>query len=130
VEAGLGLDAAMARVAKVGDGPLASELLRTLQDMRSGMSRAEALRALAERADVPELRQFVSAVIQADSHGVPIARVLRIQSRELRTKRRQLAEEKAMKLPVKVLFPTVAFIFPALFVVLLGPAVMQIGRTL
>ena len=126
VEAGLGFDAAMARSAKSNEGPLAEELLRTLQHVQAGLSRAEALRGLANRNKVIELRQFVAAILQAEQFGIPMAQVLRVQAQEQRRKRRQRAEEKAMKLPVKVLFPLVLCILPALFVVLIGPAAIQI----
>jgi tight adherence protein C len=127
VEAGLGFDAAMARSAKSNDGPLAVELTRTLQHVQAGLSRAEALRGLAQRNKVPELRQFVGAILQAEQFGIPMAQVLRVQAAEQRRKRRQRAEEKAMKLPVKVLFPLVLCILPALFVVLIGPAAIRIA---
>lgn len=126
VSAGLGLEAAMARVARTGTGPLADELTRTLQDTRAGMSRAAALRALIDRTEVPELRTVVMALLQAEGYGVPISQVLRVQSAELRMKRRQRAEERAMKLPVKVLFPLVTCILPTIFIVLLGPAGIRI----
>ncbi|MPZ59683.1 MAG: hypothetical protein GEU93_00015 [Propionibacteriales bacterium] len=126
VEAGLGFDAALAQVARKTDGPLARELSRVLQEMQLGTARLEALRALGERSTVPELQAFVSAILQSDGLGVPIADVLREQSREMRTKRRQLAEEKAQKIPVKILFPMLLFIFPALFVVVIGPGAIQI----
>ena len=106
---------------------LADELRRVLQDTQPGMSRREALRGLADRVDVPELRSFTTAVSQAEQYGVPIAEVLRVQAKEQRTKRSQRAEEQAMKLPVKLLFPTVVFIFPVMFIVLLGPAAIQIS---
>lgn len=128
VEAGLGFDSAMARSAKSNQGPLADELVRTLQHVQAGLSRAEALRGLANRNKVPELRQFVSAILQAEQFGIPMAQVLRVQAAEQRRKRRQRAEEKAMKLPVKVLFPLVLCILPALFVVLVGPAGMRIAN--
>jgi len=92
------------------------------------MGRRDALRQLADRVDVAELRSFVSAITQAEQYGVPIAQVLRVQAGELRLRRSQRAEEQAMKLPVKLLFPTVFFIFPVLFIVLLGPAALQIAR--
>jgi tight adherence protein C len=130
VEAGLGFDTALAHVARATAGPLADELHRTLQEMQLGRERPEALRDLAGRCDVPELRAFVLAVVQADVFGVPVAGVLRIQAREQRTRRRQLAEERAMKVPIKVLFPVLFCIFPALFVVILGPAVMRISTIL
>lgn len=130
VEAGLGLEAAIARAAKSGDGPLAEELLRTLQDVQAGMPRSAALRALIERTTVADLRRFVQAVVQAEAYGVPVGQVLRVQAGELRVKRRQRAEEKAMKMPVKVLFPLVLCIMPAMFIVLLGPAGLRIMDTL
>ena len=126
VEAGLGLDAAMARTAKSNDGPLAEEFRRTLQHVQAGLSRGEALRGLANRNKVVELRQFVASILQAEQFGIPMAQVLRVQAGEQRRKRRQRAEEKAMKLPVKVLFPLVLCILPALFVVLIGPAALSI----
>jgi tight adherence protein C len=128
VEAGLGLEAAMARSGRSGNGPLAEELVRTLQDMQAGRSRAEALRALSDRTQVPDLNRVVLAMVQAENFGIPISRVLHVQAADLRVKRRQRAEEKAMKLPVKVLFPTVFCIFPTLFIVLLGPAGIRIAH--
>ncbi len=122
VEAGLGFDAALSQVSRNTDGPLAGEYFRVLQEMQIGKSRAEAFRALADRTTVPELRQFVSSLVQADQFGIPIARVLREQSQELRVKRRQVAEEKAQKVPVKIMVPLVLFIFPVLFIIILGPA--------
>ncbi|HEX8134695.1 MAG TPA: type II secretion system F family protein [Actinomycetes bacterium] len=127
VEAGLGFDAALAQVAKSTTGPLADELYRTLQEVQLGRSRNEAMRNLAARCDVPELSAFVLAMVQADVFGVSVAGVLRIQAGEMRVKRRQLAEERAMKVPIKVLFPVLFCIFPALFVVILGPAIMRIA---
>lgn len=127
VEAGLAFDAAIDRSARASTGPLAEELRRTMQDIQAGMARRDALRALGERVDVVELRSFTTAVAQAEQYGVPVARVLRSQAREQRLKRGQRAEEQAMKLPVKLLFPTVIFIFPVLFIVLLGPAALQIS---
>lgn len=126
VEAGLGFDSAMARAGKNGTGPLAEELIRTLQDIQVGRSRRQAYESLAERTDVADLRRFVRAIIQADAYGIAIADVLRTQAAEMRMKRRQRAEEKAMQLPVKVIFPLMLFILPVLFIVLLGPAVMDI----
>jgi tight adherence protein C len=126
VEAGLGFEAAMARAGKNGTGPLAEELVRTLQDMRLGLSRREAYDLLATRTDVQDLRRFVRAVIQADSYGIAIADVLRTQADEMRKKRRQRAEEKAMQIPVKVIFPLMLCILPVLFIVLLGPAVLGV----
>jgi tight adherence protein C len=128
VEAGLGFDAALAHVSKNTDGPLADEFYRTLQEVQLGRSRNEAMRNLAARSNVPELRAFVLAMVQADVFGVSVANVLRIQAKDMRVKRRQLAEERAMKVPIKVLFPVLFCIFPALFVVILGPAIMRIAE--
>ena len=124
VEAGLGFEAAMARAGQNGKGPLAAEIVRTLQDMRVGMSRREAYQALAERSSVPELRAFIRAVVQADTYGISISTVLRTQAKEMRLKRRQRAEEKAMQIPVKVLFPLMLFILPVLFIAVLGPTII------
>jgi tight adherence protein C len=125
VEAGLGFEGAMARAGENGKGPLAEELIRTLQDMQVGRSRRESYAALAARTNVPELRSFVQAVVQADTYGIAISRVLRVQAKVMRVKRRQRAEEKAMKLPVTILFPLLFFIFPVLFIAILGPAVIN-----
>jgi tight adherence protein C len=130
VQAGLGLDAALARVARRTRGPLGEELMRVGQDVRAGMSRSAALTAMADRVQVPELRHVVLSLAQAERLGVPVAKTLTIQSQELRVKRRQYAEEQAMKLPVKILFPTVLCILPALFIVVLGPAALNIIDTL
>lgn len=126
VEAGLGFDAALDRVAREIRGPLGGELYRVVQEMRLGRARADALRDLGERSSVDELGSFVMAMIQADIFGISVASVLHIQADELRIKRRQRAEEEAMKLPVKILFPLIFGIFPALFVILLGPAALSI----
>jgi len=126
VEAGLGFESAMARAGTHGGGPLAQELTRTLQDIQVGRPRQEAYEALAARSSVQDLKGFVRAVVQADKYGIGIAKVLRAQAKDARVKRRQRAEEKAMKLPVKVLFPLIFFIFPVLFIVLLGPAAIKI----
>jgi tight adherence protein C len=126
VEAGLGFESAMARAGKNGKGPLAEELVRTLQDIAVGQPRREAYLALADRTGVQDLRRFIRAVVQADQYGVSIADVLRTQAQEMRLKRRQRAEEKAMQIPVKVIFPLILCILPTLFIVLLGPAVMDI----
>lgn len=125
VEAGLGFEAAVARVGASGKGPLAEEMVRTLQDIQAGRTRREAYKALSERSTVPELKSFVSAIIQADVQGLSIARVLKPQADQMRIKRRLRAEEKAMKLPVAVVFPLLLFIFPTLFIVILGPAVIN-----
>jgi len=129
VEAGLGFEAAMARAGENGKGPLAQELVRTLQDMRVGLSRKEAYRALGERTSVPDLRTFVRSVIQADAYGISISGVLRTQAQEMRLKRRQRAEEKAMQIPVKVLFPLMLCILPVLFIAVLGPTVLSIAAS-
>jgi tight adherence protein C len=126
VQAGLGFETAMARVGETGRGPLADELVRTLQDMQVGRSRKEAYLAMAQRVDVPDLRSFVRAVVQADSYGIAIANVLKSQATVMRVKRRQRAEEHAMKMPVKMLFPLIFSILPALFIVVLGPTALSI----
>lgn len=125
VEAGLGFDAAMARVAHHGRGVMASELLRTLQDIQVGQPRRTAYEALAERAAAPELRRFIRSVVQAEEYGIPLAEVLHTQAGEMRVARRQRAERSAMEIPVKVTFPLILFLMPALFVVILGPAVLS-----
>ena len=128
VEAGLGFDAALAQVARAGSGPLAAELARVLQEMQIGKSRTEALRSMAGRTTVPELRSFASALVQAGELGISVASVLREQSKEMRLRRRQWAEELAQKVPVKILFPLLFCLFPALFVVILGPAAITISH--
>ena len=126
VEAGLGFEAAMSHVARNSRGALAEELIRTLQDIQVGQPRREAYRALADRSPEPDLRRFLRAVIQAEQHGVSVARVLSTQAREMRVKRRQRAEEKAMKIPVKVVFPLILTILPVLIIVVIGPGVINI----
>ncbi|MHC6221830.1 type II secretion system F family protein [Arthrobacter sp. MMS24-S77] len=126
VQAGLGFEAAMARAAENGKGPLADEFIRTLQDIQVGRSRKDAYLDMSQRVDVPDVRSFIRAVVQADAYGIAIAKVLKAQAQEMRTKRRQRAEEYAMKIPVKILFPLIFCIFPTLFIILLGPAVMNI----
>jgi tight adherence protein C len=125
VEAGLAFDAALAQVARNTEGPLGQEFFRVLQEMQIGTGRIDALRALSERTDLDELRVFVGAMVQAEGFGIPVANVLRVQSREMRVKRRQRAEEKAQNVPVKILFPLIFCIMPALFIVVLGPAAIQ-----
>lgn len=127
VEAGLGFDAALLRIAGTGEGPLSEEVTRLLQDLRFGVPRHEALDALLARTDVPELRQFVHAVVQAETYGVPVSRVLRAQAAEQREKRRFRAEERAMKLPVKVIFPLIFCILPVLFIVIISPAFIKLS---
>jgi tight adherence protein C len=126
VEAGLGFDAALGQVVRNVPGPLSDEISRMLQEMQIGVSRTEALRHLTERTEVPELDGFVLSMIQADKYGVGVAKVLRSQSQELRQKRRQRAEETAQKVPLKLLFPTIFMLLPALFVVILGPGIIKI----
>ncbi|MGW9415109.1 type II secretion system F family protein [Arthrobacter cupressi] len=126
VQAGLGFEASVARVAANGKGPLTDEFIRTLQDIQVGRSRKEAYVAMSERVDVPDVRSFIRAVVQADTYGIAIAKVLKAQALEMRTKRRQRAEEHAMKIPVKILFPLIFCIFPTLFIILIGPAAMNI----
>jgi len=126
VEAGLAFDAALSQVARNSDGALADEFFRVLQEMQIGMGRSEAMRALGERTDVAELQGFVTAMVQADAFGIPIANVLRVQAKEMRVKRSQRAEEMAQKVPVKILFPLIFCILPCLFIVVLGPAAINI----
>jgi tight adherence protein C len=127
MEAGLGFESTMARASQSNTGPLAQEMVRTLQEMQVGVGRGEALRMLADRNDVPDLRHFVTAVLQAEHYGVPISHVLRDQASELRAKRRQRAEEAARKLPLKLLFPLILFILPPLFIILVGPAALRLA---
>lgn len=130
VEAGLGFDAAMSRVAHDTRGPLAQEFARVLQEMQLGVGRVEAMRAMADRTTIKELKTFSLAMVQADSFGVPVARALRVQAKEMRVTRRQHAEERAQRVPVKILFPLVFFILPAMFIVILGPVVLNLLDTL
>ena len=130
MKAGLGFDGAVARVAQVSAGPLAAEFSRYLQETRLGQGRAEALRALAARSTVVDLHHVVSALVQADQLGIPVAKVLGQQAHEVRLKRRQRAQEKAQKVTIKLVFPTLLCIFPALFVAVIGPGVIQISQTL
>jgi tight adherence protein C len=129
VEAGLALEAAMVRAGRSGSGALSEELIRTMQEMQAGVPRTEALHNLAARCDVQDLTSFTSAVAQAERFGVPIARVLRVQSHELREKRRQRAEEAAMKLPTKVILPLALCILPAMLLLVVGPSIVQIARS-
>jgi tight adherence protein C len=128
VNAGLGFDAAMARVARNGRGELSSELIRTLQDIQVGMSRREAYNDLAERTSVPKLERFVRAVVQGEAYGIALSDVLQAQAEELRMERRQDAERRAMQIPVKVVFPLILFIMPAMFIVVIGPGAIQIMK--
>ena len=126
VEAGLGFDAAMAKAARGGKGPLAEELIRVLQDMSIGRTRRDAFHELEGRTSVADLRRFVRAVVQADIYGIAIGDVLRVQAAEMRMKRRQRAEEQAQKVTVKIIFPLVICLLPALMIVVLTPAVLGI----
>ncbi len=126
VEAGLGFDGALAKINEHMEGPLAEEFGLTLSEMRIGESRQEALKRLAERVDAPELSAFARAIIQADQLGTTLGRILRVQAADTRLRRQAAAEERAMKAPIKMLFPTVLFIFPAMFLVILGPAILNI----
>jgi tight adherence protein C len=128
VEAGLGFDGAVAKLTQYMKGPLVEEFELALGGMRVGESRADALKKLAERAGSPEVASFVRSIIQADQLGTSLGRILRVQATDSRLKRQATAEERAMKAPVKMLFPTVAFIFPAMFIIVLGPAVLSLGK--
>ncbi|MFT4264883.1 MAG: type II secretion system F family protein [Nocardioides sp.] len=125
VESGLGFDAAVQQVATNTVGPLADEFGRMLREMQLGMGRSEALRSLGDRTNLDDIRSFVSAMVQADAFGIPVAQVLRVQSGEMRTKRRQRAEERAQQVPVKITIPLIFCILPALFVAIMGPAVIH-----
>ncbi len=126
VEAGLGFDGALLKVIDKKPGPLASEFEKVLQEIKVGKIKKDALRDMAQKIDIQDLTFFISSVIQADQFGVGIANVLRIQAEQMRRKRRQRAQEKAMKAPIKMLIPMIIFIFPTLFIVLLGPVVIQL----
>ncbi len=130
VESGLGFDAALSQVARNTEGPLADEFARVLQEMQIGMGRGAALRALGDRTHVPEVKGFVSSMVQADALGIPVAQVLRVQSREIRTKRRQKAEEQAQKVAIKILIPLIFCILPCLFIAVLGPAALSMIEAL
>jgi len=128
VEAGLGFDGAIAKITEHMEGPLADEFSLTLGEMRIGESRSDALKRMADRVDAPELSSFTRAIIQADQLGTSLGRILRVQAADSRLRRQAAAEEKAMKAPIKMLFPTVLFIFPAIFLVILGPAFMNLEK--
>jgi tight adherence protein C len=128
VEAGLGFDGAVAKLTQYMSGPLPDEFELTLGEMRIGESRSDALKKLAQRAGTPEMSSFVRSIVQADQLGTSLGRILRVQATDTRLKRQAIAEERAMKAPIKMLFPTVAFIFPAMFIVILGPALLNLGK--
>jgi tight adherence protein C len=128
VEAGMGFDGAISKLTEHMDGPLADEFALTLSEIRIGESRPDALKKLAERTGTPELSSFVRSIIQADQLGISLGRILRVQATDSRLKRQAAAEEKAMKAPIKMLFPTVLFIFPAMFLVILGPAFLNLSK--
>ncbi len=128
VEAGLGFDGAIAKLTEHMEGSLVDELSLALGEMRVGESRTEALKKFAGRVDTPEVSSFVRAIIQADQLGISLGKILRVQATDSRLKRQAAAEEKAMKAPIKMLFPTVIFVFPAMFIVILGPAFMSLKQ--
>ncbi len=128
VEAGLGFDGAIAKLTEHLEGPIVEEFTLTLNEMRIGESRHDALKKLAERAAAPEVGHFTRAIIQADVLGISLGRILKVQASDTRDRRQAAAEEKAMKAPIKMLFPTVIFIFPAMFLVILGPAMLTINE--
>lgn len=130
VEAGLAFESAMGRVVQNVPGELSREFSRTLQETRVGVSRHRALRNMSERTDVDDLNSFILSLIQADSFGVSISRMLRVQAEEMRVRRRQRIQEKAFAAPVKMIFPMIACIFPSIFIVILGPAVISITGAL
>ena len=125
VEAGLGFDAAIQKLTEHMDGPLVEEFALSLSEMRIGETRQHALEKMVQRVQAPELAAFVRAIIQADQLGISLGRILRVQATDTRNKRQAAAEERAMKAPIKMLFPTALFIFPAMFIVILGPAFMN-----
>jgi tight adherence protein C len=130
VRAGLGFDAALGKVVEKTKGPLADEFRRALAEIRMGKARRDALRDLAGRTEVPALSNFIAAIIQAEQLGVSISKVLQVQSEQLRIERRQRAEEAAAKAPIKMLFPLVGCIFPSMFIVILGPAIILIAMNM
>jgi tight adherence protein C len=130
VRAGLSVDGSLVRVSTTLRGPLAEELTRVVQDIQLGLPRVDALRSMADRMDIPELTVFVRALIQADTLGIPVSETLTTQADEMRLKRRQRAEEQAMKLPVKILIPMTLCILPSLLIIVLGPAIVQLMRNL
>lgn len=129
VEAGLGFDAALVRITEKAQGPLVEELIKVYREIQMGRPRRDALRDLGERSIIPELKTFAGSLIQAEQLGISLKNVLKAQSQQLRLSRRQKAEEKAMKAPVKMMLPLVIFVFPVIFIILLGPSVVEIMRT-
>jgi tight adherence protein C len=129
VEAGLGFDQALVKLNERMEGPLVDEFALVLHEMRIGQSRSAALKNLAQRVDSPDVSQFARAIVQADQLGISLSRILKVQSSDMRVRRQLAAEERAMKAPVKMLFPTVIFIFPSMFVVALGPAMLNLLKT-
>jgi tight adherence protein C len=125
VEAGLGFDGALTKITEHMDGPLSEEFGLALGEIRVGEGRAEALKKMAARTGAPEVAGFTRSIIQADQLGISLGRILRVQAADTRLRRQAAAEERAMKAPVKMLFPTVLFIFPAMFIVILGPAMLN-----
>jgi tight adherence protein C len=130
VEAGLGFDAALGKITETAKGELVKELQITIREIQLGKSRREALTHMSKRCDIPDISNFVTSFVQADQLGVSIGRILRVQADQMRDKRKQRAREQAMKAPVKMLIPMVFFIFPTIFVVILGPAMIQISKVL
>ena len=124
----MGFDGAISKLTEHMEGPLADEFALTLSEIRIGESRQDALKKLSDRTGTPELSSFVRAVIQADQLGISLGRILRVQAADARNRRQAAAEEKAMKAPIKMLFPTVLFIFPAMFLVILGPAFLNLSK--
>jgi tight adherence protein C len=130
VEAGLGIDAALGNVAEKVKGPIAVEVRRVLREIAVGSTRQDALRQFAARTQLPDVQQFVNAIVQAEQMGVSLGQVIRVQADQMRIRRRQRAEQQAYKAPVKMVFPLVLFIFPSIFVVILGPAMIQVTRAI
>jgi tight adherence protein C len=130
VEAGLGFDGALQKLTEEMEGPLIEEFTLTLGEMRIGETRQDALKKFSERVGAPEVSAFVRSIIQADQFGISLGRILKVQAADTRLRRQQAAEEKAMKAPIKMLFPTVMFIFPAMFLVILGPAFLNLVKVI
>jgi tight adherence protein C len=128
VEAGMGFDGAISKLTEHMDGPLADEFALALGEMRIGESRTNALTKMMKRVNTTEFSAFVRAIIQADQIGISLGRILKVQAADTRTRRQLAAEERAMKAPIKMLFPTVLFIFPAMFIVILGPAFLNLSE--